>query len=142
MGISMISDFLPPLTVIFVQFFLIYFFLTSMGFLLFRLDIPEVARLFRGVFNVYFQMVGFTSLVATAAFAASGRFGFTVEMLLLATAAITARARVLHCIDAQQVAWRMGDTAAMRRLRVIHWGVMLANMAILASVAGSMRHVL
>ena len=138
----MLPDFVPFYAVIIVLFSLGYFGLASLSFLLVPLHVPEVSRLFRGLFNVYFWMVGCTSLVATAVFAATGRMAFTAAMLLLAATAIAVRGRVLQLIDSQQTAWRSGDAAAMRRLRLLHWGVMLANIAILASVASSARFIL
>jgi hypothetical protein len=123
--------------VVIVLFFLTYFSMASIPFLFVRLDIPEVSRLFRGLFNVHFWTVGFTGLAATAAFAASGRMAFAAAMLLLAATALATRRTVLQRIDTQQTAWQSGDTAAMRRLRLIHWGGMLTNIAILAAVASS-----
>jgi hypothetical protein len=98
--------------------------------------------LFRGLFNSYFWIVGVTGLVATAVFAASGRKGFTAEMLLLAATAMAVRGKVLQLIDAQQTAWQSGDPAAMRRMRLIHWGGMLANIVILAGVASTVPLIL
>jgi hypothetical protein len=49
---------------------------------------------------------------------------------------------VLQLIDTQQTASQSGDAAATRRLRLIHWGGMLANIVILATLASSVRHVL
>ena len=138
----MLPDFVALYAVVVVLFSLIYFSLASISFLLVGLEIPEVSRLFRGLFNVYFWMVGATSLLATAVFAASGRMAFTAAMLLLATTAMAARSRVLQLIDAQQAAWQSGDTAAMRRLRIIHWGGMLANIVILSTLASSARFIL
>jgi hypothetical protein len=138
----MVPDFVPLYAIVFVLFSLIYFSLASISFLLVRLNDPDVSRLFRGLFNVYFWMVGGTSLVATAVFAASGRMAFTAAMLLLAATAMASRRRVLQLIDTQQTAWQSGDTAAMRRLRLIHWGGMLANIVILVTVASSVRFIL
>ena len=131
----MVPDFVPLYAVVIVLFSLIYFFMASIPFLFVRLDVPEVSQLFRGLFNSYFWTVGGTSLVATAVFAASGRIGFTAAMLCLAAVALAARRVVLQRIDTQQTAWQSGDTAAMRRLRLIHWGGMLANIVVLAAVA-------
>jgi hypothetical protein len=142
LGKPMVPDFVPLYAVVTVLFSLIYFALSSLSFLLVQLDVPEVSRLFRGLFNVYFWMVGFTGLVATAVFAASGRMAFTAAMLLLAATAMAVRKRVLQLIDMQQTAWQSGDTAAMRRLRIIHCGAMLANIAVLATVASSVRFIL
>jgi hypothetical protein len=138
----MAPDFVPLVAVVIVMFSLAYFSMASISFLFVRLDIPEVSRLFRGLFNVHFWMVGFTGLVATAVFAASGRMAFTAAMLLLAVTAMAARRPVLQRIDTQQTAWQSGDTAAMRRLRLIHWGGMLANIVILAAVASSVSFIL
>jgi hypothetical protein len=102
----MVPDFVPLYAVVIVLFSLIYFSLASISFLLVRLDIPEVGRLFRGLFNVYFWMVSVTGLVATAVFAASGRMAFTAAMLLLAATAMAMRSRVLQLIDTQQTAWQ------------------------------------
>ena len=138
----MLPNFVPLYAVVVVLFSLIYFALASMSFLLVRLDIPEVARLFRGLFNTYFWMVGVTGLIATVVFAVTGRAAFTVAMLLLAATATAARRRVLQLIDTQQIACQSGDATAMRRLRLIHWGGMLANIVILVGVARSAGSIL
>ena len=135
-------DFVALYAVVIVLFSLIYFSFASIPFLFVRLDVPEVSRLFRGLFDVYFWMVGCTGLVATAVFAASGRMAFTAAMLLLAATAMTVRRMVLQRIDTQQSAWQSGDTAAMRRLRLIHWGGMLGNIVILGAVASSVSLIL
>jgi hypothetical protein len=135
----MVPDFVALYAVVIVLFSLIYFSFASIPFLFVRLDVPEVSRLFRGLFNSYFWIVGVTGLVATAVFAASGRKAFTAEMLLLAATAMAMRTRVLQLIDAQQTA---GDAAAMRRMRLIHWGGMLANIVILAAVASTVPLIL
>ena len=137
----MVPDFVPAYAVVIVLFSLLYFSMGAIPFLFVRLDIPEVSRLFRGLFDVYFWMVGGTGLVATAAFAASGRMAFAAAMLLLAVTSMTVRRRVLQRIDTQQSAWQSGDTAAMRRLRLIHWGGMLANILVIATVASSLRFI-
>jgi hypothetical protein len=138
----MVPDFVALYAIVIVLFSLIYFSFASIPFLFVGLDVPEVSRLFRGLFNSYFWIVGVTSLVATAVFAASGRMAFTAEMLLLAATAMAVRTRVLPLIDAQQTAWQSGDAAAMRRMRLIHWGSMLANIVILAAVASTVPHIL
>lgn len=138
----MVPDFVALYAVVIVLFSLIYFSFASIPFLFVRLDVPEVSRLFRGLFNSYFWIVGAAGLVATAVFAASGRMAFTAEMLLLAATAMAVRTKVLQQIDTQQTAWRSGDAAAMRRMRLIHWGGMLANIVVLAAVASSVRHIL
>jgi hypothetical protein len=138
----MVPDFVALYAVVIVLFSLIYFSFASIPFLFVRLDVPEVSRLFRGLFNSYFWIVGAAGLVATAVFAASGRMAFTAAMLLLAATAIAVRTKVLQKIDTQQTAWQSGDAAAMRRLRLIHWGGMLGNIVILAAVASSVSLIL
>ncbi|MEA2875799.1 MAG: hypothetical protein QOF14_995 [Hyphomicrobiales bacterium] len=138
----MVPDFVALYAVVIVMFSLIYFLFAAIPFLFVSLDVPEVSRLFRGLFNSYFWIVGVTALLATAVFAASGRMAFTAAMLLLAATAIAVRRHVLHRIDMQQTAWQSGDTAAMRRLRLIHWGGMLGNIVILAAVASSVSLIL
>src|SRR6266403_5480573 len=133
----MVPNFVPLFAVVIVLFSLLYFSMASIPFLFVRLDVPEVSRLFRGLFDVYFWMVGCTGFVATAAFAASGCMAFTAEMLLLAATAMAMRSRVLQRIDTQQSAWQSGDTAAMRRLRLIHWGGMRAHILVFATVSCS-----
>ena len=84
----MVPDFISLAAVVVVLFSSTYFFMASLPFLLVRLDIPEVSRLFRGLFNVYFWMIGVSGLVATTVFAASGRLAFAAAMLSLAVTAI------------------------------------------------------
>src|SRR4051794_27673015 len=133
----MVPNFIPLYAVVVVLFSLIYFSFASIPFLFVRLDVPEVSRLFRGLFNAHFWMVGGAGFVAAAVFAASGRVAFTAAMLLLAATAMALRSSVLQRIDTQQRAWQSGDTAAMRRLRLIHWGGMLANVLVITTVASS-----
>jgi len=137
----MVPDFVALYAVVIVLFSLIYFSFASIPFLFVRFDVPEVSRLFRGLFNSHFWIVGVSGLVAAAVFAASGRMAFTAEMLLLAATAMVVRRRVLQRIDMQQSAWQSGDSAAMRRLRLIHWGGMLANILVFATVASSVSFI-
>jgi hypothetical protein len=138
----MVPDFIPLFATVIVLFSLIYFACASIPFLFVNLEVPEVSRLFRGLFDVYFWMVGGTALLATVAFFASGRFAYATGMLLLAVIAIGVRKKVLRRIDTQQDALQSGDGTAMRRLRLIHWGGMLGNIAVLVSIASSMPHIL
>jgi len=138
----MVPDFVVAYAVVIVLFCLIYFSMALIPFLFVRLDVPEVSRLFRGLFNAHFWMVGCTGIVAAAVFAASGRMAFTAGLLLLAATAMSVRSSVLQRIDTQQRAWQSGDTAAMRRLRLIHWGGMLANILVIATVGSSVPFIL
>jgi hypothetical protein len=137
----MVPDFVAAYAVVIVLFCLIYFSFAATAFLFVRLDIPEVSRLFRGLFNAHFWMVGCAGLLAAAVFAASGRMAFAAAMLLLAATAMAVRSRVLQRIDMQVAAWQSGDAAAVRRLRLIHWGGMLANILVIATVARSVTFI-
>ncbi|MCC6469856.1 MAG: hypothetical protein IT563_16150 [Alphaproteobacteria bacterium] len=138
----MVPSFVAFYAVVIVLFSLLYFFFASIPFLFVRLDVPEVAQLFRGLFNAYFWMVAVTGFVATAAFAASGRIGFMAGMLLLAASALALRDRTLQRIDDQQDACRAGDGTAMRRLRVVHWSSMAANLLVVATVCSGVPYIL
>lgn len=138
----MVPDFVPLYAVVIVIFSLVYFGFSSIAFLFVRLEIPDVARLFRGLFNVYFWMVTATGLLAAAAFAASGRLPFMVGMVLLAAGAFAMRRWILPRIDAHRDAVQAGDGMAVRRLRAVHWGGMAANAAVLASVVSSVPYIL
>jgi hypothetical protein len=138
----MVPNFVPLYAVVIVLFSLIYFSLASIPFLFVRLDVPEVARLFRGLFNVYFRVVPAACMVAAVAFAASGRIGFMAGMLLLAAGAWALRSWTMQRIDAQQGACRAGDSAATRRLRLMHWGGMATNILVVASVCSSVPYIL
>jgi len=126
--------------VVVVLFCLAYFTMAAIPFLFVKLDIPEVWRLFRGLFGTYFWVIAVAALVSTASFVTAGAIGFAVAMLVLAGAALVARVPVTQRMDAQRTAWESGDAAALRRLRAIHWGGMLVNTAILASVASSLPY--
>jgi hypothetical protein len=138
----MVPEAAPLVAIVSVLFCLGYFAMASIPFLFVRLDIPEVWRLFRGLFNIYFRVIGFVAAVAAAAFAVSGDLALAAAMLMLSVMAITARTPMLQRIDMQQTAGRSGDANALRQLRRTHWGAMLVNVAILASVAGSMPFLL
>lgn len=136
----MVPEFGSVFGVVVVLFCLTYFTMASIPFLFVRLDVPEVWRLFRGLFGTYFLVIAVVALVATASFVTSGAMAFAAAMLLLAAAAMVARVPVTQRMDAQRTAWESGDTAAMRRLRTIHWAGMLINTALLASVAASLPY--
>ena len=137
----MVPDFVVAYAVVIVLFCLIYFSMALIPFLFVRLDVPEVSRLFRGLFDVYFWMVGCSGFLAAVVFAASGWMTFTAGMLLIAGAAMAVRSSVLQRIDTQQSAWQSGNTAAMRQLRLIHWGGMLANVLVIATVSSSVSFI-
>jgi hypothetical protein len=119
-----------------------YFLLASPAFLLVKLDIPAVAQLLRGMFNVYFLMMIIAAVIGTVAFAVAGRLVFTVGIGLIAAFAVSARRWFLRQMDAQLSARDAGDADAMRRLRRLHWGGMLCNAILLVAVVGSIPSVI
>ena len=122
--------------VVIVLFSLAYFSWPPYPSCSFRLDIPEVWRLFRGLFNSYFsggrrhRPRGNGSLCRKrphgghGCHAAARRYG-------------NGCADVGCCSGStrSKPPGNQGDAAAMRRLRLIHWGGMLANLVIIAAVA-------
>jgi len=138
----MVPDVAPLVAVIAVLFSLAYFAMASFPFLLVRLDIPEVWRLFRGLFDIYFKTVGIVGVVAAIAFATDGHLGFSAAMLILGGVAVAARQRVLQRMDTLHASYHSGGIAAMRELRVIHGGTMLLNVALLASIASCLPYIM
>ena len=138
----MVPDVAPLVAVIAVLFSLAYFAMASFPFLLVRLDIPEVWRLFRGLFDTYFRAVGIVGAIAAVAFATDGHFGFSAAMLILGGVAVSARQKVLQRMDTLHASYHSGGAAAMRELRVIHGGTMLVNVAVLASVASCLPYIM
>ena len=69
------SDGVALAAIVILLFPMGYFFLASPAFLLVKLDIPEVARLLRGMFNAHFLMLSIAGVIGTIAFAADGSSG-------------------------------------------------------------------
>jgi len=118
-----------------------FFLLSSPAFLLVKLDIPEVTQLLRGLFNAHFLMVSIIGGAATLGYALAGRWTFAVGIGLVAAFATWARGWFLEQIDAQLSARDSGDANAIRRLRRLHWGGMLANAILLFAIVGSIPYV-
>ena len=115
-----------------------YFLLASPAFLLVKLDIPQVARLLRGMFNAYFLATAIAGVIAMAAFAVTGRLAFAIGIGLIAAFAFSARRWFLRQMDAQISA---GDADAARRLRRLHWGGMLSNAVQVAAIVVSIPYI-
>jgi hypothetical protein len=117
------------------------FFLSSPVFLLVGLEIPEVTRLLRGMFDGYFLVVGITGVVATILFAVAGRPVFAVGATILASVAIAVRRWLLRRMDAGLLARDAGAPFAVRQLRVVHLNGMLINAVQLAAVVASVAFI-
>jgi hypothetical protein len=118
-----------------------YFLLASPAFLLVKLDIPPVTQLLRGLFNAHFLMVSIAGTIGTLAFLVAGRLAFAVGIGLIAAFAVWARRWFLRQWDAQLNARDAGDADAVRRLRRLHWGGMLSNAMLLATIVGSIPYI-
>ena len=118
-----------------------YFFLASPAFLLVRRDIPQVAQLLRGMFNVQFVMMSIAGVIATLTYALAGHPAFAIAIGLVAVFAIFGRRGFLRQWDAQQSARDAGDAGAVRRLRRLHWAGMLCNAVVLVAFVSSIPYV-
>jgi hypothetical protein len=118
-----------------------YFFLASPAFLLVKLDIPPVTQLLRGMFNAHFLMMRIAAIIGTVTFALTGRPVFAIAVALIAAFAVWARGWFLRQWDIQLSARDAGDAAAVRRLRRLHWGGMLANAILLFAIVVSIPYV-
>ena len=66
------SDAVALAAIVILLFPMGYFFLASPAFLLVKLDIPEVSRLLRGMFNAHFLMLSIAGVIGTIAFVVTG----------------------------------------------------------------------
>jgi hypothetical protein len=118
-----------------------YFLLASPAFLLVKLDIPQVSRLLRGMFNAYFLATAIAGVIAMAAFAVTGRLVVAIVIGLIAAFAYSARRWFLREMDAQISARDAGDAGAVRRLRRLHWVGMLSNAIQVAAIVVSIPYI-
>jgi hypothetical protein len=118
-----------------------FFLLSAPGFLLVKLDIPEVTQLLRGLFKAHFLMVSIAGVIGTVVFVVAGRPVFAIGIGLIAAFAIWARGWFLRRMDAEVSARDAGDADAVRRMRWLHWEGMLSNAIQLAAVVGSIPYV-
>ena len=137
----MMPDAVALAAIVIMLFPMGYFFLASPAFLLVKLDIPEVTRLLRGMFNAHFLMSGIAGAIGTLAFVVTGHLAFAIVTGLIAAFAVWARRWFLQAWDAQLDARDAGDAGAVRRLRRLHWGGMLCNAIQLAIIVGSIPYV-
>ena len=137
----MTSDGIALAAIVILLFPMGYFFLASPAFLLVKLDIPQVTQLLRGMFNAHFLMTSIAGAIGTITFALTGRPVFAIGVALIAAFAVWARGWFLRQWDAQLRARDAGDTAAVRRLRRLHWGGMLCNAAQLVAIVACIPYV-
>jgi hypothetical protein len=137
----MTSDGIALAAIVILLFPMGYFLLVAPAFLLVKLDIPQVTQLLRGMFNAHFLMTSIAGAIGTTVFAVTGRPVFAIGVALIAAFAVWARGWLLQQWDTQLGARNAGDTAAVRRLRRLHWGGMLCNAILLFAILGSLPYV-
>lgn len=134
----MTPDGLALFMLILLLFNMMYFQITSPTFLLVSLEIPTVTILLRGQFWHYFLSLGVTAVIATFAFAVSGRLVVAAGIAGIAAYALVSRKWFCSHMDVELAARDSGDRQAMRRLRRLHWAGMLSHafffIAVLTSI--------
>jgi hypothetical protein len=131
-------DGLALVALILLLFNMMYFQITSPTFLLVSLEVPTVTTLLRGQFWYYFLSLGVAAVIATLAFALSGRPVVAVGIAAIAAYALYSRKWFCRHMDAELAARDGGDRSAVRRLRRLHWAGMLSHavpfVAVLVSI--------
>lgn len=118
-----------------------YFTLASPAFLLVRLDIQPVAQLLRGMFNAHFLVMRVVGIVGTAALLLDGRPLAAAGVGMIAALAIWGRRQFMPRVDDQLSAGDAGDADAARRLRRLHWSVMLGNAVLLVALVAGIPYI-
>ena len=134
----MTPDSLALVALILLLFNMMYFQITSPTFLLVSLEIPTVTFLLRGQFWYYFLSLSVAAVIATLAFAVSGRPIVAAGIAAIAAYAVFSRKWFCSHMDAELAARDSGDRQAVRRLRRLHWAGMLSHaiffIAVLTSI--------
>jgi hypothetical protein len=118
-----------------------YFLLAAPSFLLVKLDVPSVSELLRAMFSGYFLTVSIAGAIGALAVALTGRLFLALCIGLIAAFARWSRGWFLQRMDAQINDRDAGDTAAVSRLRRLHWGGMLSNAVQLAIVVACIPYI-
>ena len=136
----MTLDGLALAALILLLFNMLYFQITSPAFLLVSLEIPTVTTLLRGQFWYYFLSLGVAAVVATLAFAVSGRLVVAAGIATIAAFAAFSLKWFGRHIDAELAARDGGDRQAVRRLRRLHWAGMLSHAIALIALLTSIPY--
>jgi len=134
----MTADSFALLAIVILLLPMAYLLLAAPAFLLVRLDIPQVARLLRGMFDAYYVALTIAGVFGTITFAIAGRPVFVVGIGLLLAFAIWARRWFLRQMDAQPPC----NAEGARRMRQLHWGGMLCNAVQLGAILLSIPYVM
>lgn len=136
----MTPDGLALAALILLVFNMLYFQITAPAFLLVSLEIPTVTTLLRGQFWYYFLSLAVTAVVATLAFAVSGRLVVAAGIAAIAAFAAFSRKWFCNHMDVELAARDSGDRQAVRRLRRLHWAGMVSNAIALIAVVTSIPY--
>ena len=136
----MTPDGLALAALILLVFNMLYFQITAPAFLLVSLEIPTVTTLLRGQFWYYFLSLAVTAVVATLAFAVSGRLVVAAGIAAIAAFAAFSRKWFCNHMDVELAARVSGDRQAVRRLRRLHWAGMVSNAIALIAVVTSIPY--
>ncbi|MEY9178620.1 hypothetical protein ABIG06_000328 [Bradyrhizobium sp. USDA 326] len=137
----MTPDAVAVAVMIILLFPMSYFTLASPAFLLVRLDIQPVAQLLRGMFNAHFLVMRAVGIIGTVALLLDGRPLAAVGVGMIAALAIWGRRRFMRRVDDQLRASDAGDADAARRLRRLHWSVMLGNAVLLVALVAGIPYI-
>ena len=128
---------LSLLTTIILIFPMLYFLMVTPTFLLRPLSDPIVARLLRGLFNVYFLVVSTTCSVAVMAFLLANRPVIAIGIASVAALALVARRWFLSRMDGAIGVQDVVDLKAASRLRRLHCAGMAYNAIQLSLIVAS-----
>lgn len=106
-----------------------------------KLDIPPVARLFRGMVHGYFVALAIGGVIGAAGLGFAGRPTFFMALGVVVFA-VLARPWFLRRIDAQLEPELAGAGDVASRLRRLHVAGMLVNAAQFAAVAGTIPYIM
>lgn len=114
----------------------LYLLLASPAFLLVRLDIPQVAFIFRSVFFGYFLVLVAVGLIAATLFALDGRPIPALCIGLVTAFDVVWRRWMMRNVDARVAEVQAGRAGVGGRLRNLHWVGMVTN-ALQAAAIGA-----
>jgi hypothetical protein len=111
-----------------------YLLLAFPAFLLVRLDIPQVAYVFRSVLFGYFLVLAAAGFTAAGLYAIDGRFIPALCIAFLAVSDLIWRRWTLRRVDVLLAETQSGVAGVGARMRRMHWAGMAANAVQLCGV--------
>ena len=121
-----------------VLFSMTLFMMSSLPLLILKHDTPMDGRFIQAVFNLYYQAVMLTSVVAAWSYALIGQPLVSVGLSLVAALAFGLRRWVTARMELLRARIEAGEAAAIRKFRQLHGAGMAVNVAQLVSIVWSM----